>query len=235
MLTACFMLESIPTMDNQFTLVLASASPRRKELLALMGLPFETRPGTFVEPKQGNQSPQNYVLSLAAAKADHVPVQAGEIILSADTIVAFEDELLGKPADDAEAFETLKKLRGKPHSVFTALNISDVSAGKTLQSVCKTTVVMREWTPEEEAAYIYKGSYRDKAGGYAIQDPEFHPVERIEGCYANVMGLPLCHLYRLFVQLGLGLPKDLPAACQAHNNISCSFYPAVLGQPDLFT
>ena len=229
------MLESHPMMAKQFKLVLASASPRRKELLALMGLPFETRPGSFVEPKQGNQNPQSYVLSLAAAKADHVPAHAGEIILSADTIVAFEDELLGKPADDTEARETLEKLRGKPHSVFTALNVSDVSAGKTLQSVCKTTVLMRPWTPEEENAYIYKGSYRDKAGGYAIQDPEFHPVERIEGCYANVMGLPLCHLYRLFGQLGLALPADLPEACQAHNNISCSFYPAVLGFQDLLT
>ena len=229
------MLESIPTMNNQLKLVLASASPRRKALLALMGLPFEVRPGTFVEPKQGHQNPQTYVLSLAAAKTDHVPARTGEIILSADTIVAFEDELLGKPADDAEARETLKKLRGKPHSVFTALNISDVSAGKTLQSVCKTTVLMREWTLDEETAYIYKGSYRDKAGGYAIQDPAFHPVERIEGCYANVMGLPLCHLYRLFAQSGLSLPTDLPKACQAHNNISCSFYPAVLGLQDLLT
>ncbi len=198
-----------------------------------MGLPFETRPGTFIEPKQGNQTPQSYVLSLAAAKADHVPARDGELILSSDTIVAFGDELLGKPADDAEARDTLKKLWGKPHTVFTALNVFDVSADKILQSVCKTTVFMREWTPVEEGAYIYKGSYRDKAGGYAIQDSEFHPVERIEGCYANVMGLPLCHLYRLFSQFGLSLATDLPAECQKHNAISCSFHPAILGQPVL--
>ena len=197
-----------------------------------MGLPFETRPGNFIEPKQGSQGPQTYVLSLAAAKADHVLANPGEIIFSADTIVAFGDELLGKPADDTEADETLEKLRGRAHTVYTALNLCDVAADKTLQSVCKTTVLMRQWTLEEQAAYIYKGSYRDKAGGYAIQAPDFHPVERIEGCYANVMGLPLCHLYRLFAQLGLSLPADLPKACQEHNGISCSSYPAILDHTD---
>lgn len=222
------MLESISTMKKQFKLVLASASPRRKELLTLMGLPFETRPGSFVEPKKGNQSTQNYVLSLAMSKAEHVLANPGEVILSADTIVDFEGELLGKPADDQEAQETLNKLRAKPHTVYTALNVHDVSRDITLQSICKTTVYMRDWTAEEQDAYIYICSYRDKAGGYAIQDPDFHPVERIEGCYANVMGLPLCHLYRLFDQLGLPLPSDLPEACQKETGTMCTYFPTIL-------
>lgn len=222
------MLESTSLMDKKLKLVLASASPRRKELLALMGMPFETRPGHFAEPKMADQEVVDYVSALAAAKAAHVEAFPGELLLAADTIVEMDARILGKPADDDEARQTLCDLRGKAHHVYTALNLHDVSSGETLRTVCKTVVFMREWHNEEQSAYLYKGTYRDKAGGYAIQDDDFHPVERIEGCYANVMGLPLCHLYRLFEQKGLPLPQDLPEACQNHIRTSCDYYPTIL-------
>lgn len=222
------MLESFSRMDKKFNLILASASSRRKDLLALMDVPFETRPGNFLEPKKGKQSTRDYVLALAMAKADHVASYHGEILLAADTIVKINNELLGKPSNDDEAEQTLSILRGNPHRVYTGLVLRDVSSGEILQTVCETIVYMRDWTPEEQATYICRGTYRDKAGGYAIQDEVFNPVARIEGCYANVMGLPLCHLCCLFEQKALPLPKNLPKACQSYTKAKCSYYSTVL-------
>lgn len=222
------MLESFSRMDKKINLILASASPRRKELLALMGTPFETRPGNFLEPKKGHQSTRDYVLAQAKAKADHVASYPGEILLAADTIVEINDELLGKPSNDEEAEQTLSILCGKPHRVYTALVLRDVSSGESLQTVCETIVYMRDWSAEEQASYIYIGTYHDKAGGYAIQDEVFNPVERIEGCYANVMGLPLCSLCSLFEQKTLPLSDDLPEACQRYTKAKCTYYPTIL-------
>lgn len=219
------MLESNPTMKENFKLVLASASLRRQELLTLMGLPFEIRPGTYAEPKKGNEAVIDYVSALAAAKGQHVEAFDGEVLLSADTIVEVDGALLGKPANDDEAARTLNTLRGRAHTVYTALHLRDVSSGEVMRDVCITRVFMRDWSEEEQAAYISRGTYRDKAGGYAIQDDVFHPVERIEGCYANVMGLPLCLLHRLFEEKGLPLPDHLREACQVYTGEKCEFMP----------
>ncbi|HQC64036.1 MAG TPA: Maf family protein [Anaerolineaceae bacterium] len=222
------MLESNPIMEEKRKLILASASPRRRELLALLGLPFDLRPGTYPEPQKGEQYALEFVRALAVAKGQNVASSPGEIIFSADTIVLIDGKVLGKPADDEDARRTLGILRGRPHDVYTAINLFEVSSGGSRCEVCKTTVHMRQWSDEEQQAYIYKGTYHDKAGGYAIQDDSFHPVERIEGCYANVMGLPLCLLYRMFKEKGLPLPANLPEACQAYTGTSCNYYPDVL-------
>ena len=222
------MLESFSRMDKKINLILASASSRRKDLLALMDVPFETRPGNFLEPKKGKQSTRDYVLALAMAKADHVASCHGEILLAADTIVEINNELLGKPSNDDEAEQTLSILRGNLHRVYTGLVLRDVSSGETLQTVCETIVYMRDWTPEEQATYIFRGTYRDKAGGYAIQDEVFNPVERIEGCYANVMGLPLCHILRTLRRLDIEVTENVPQRCQKTLNIQCPVYEDIL-------
>jgi len=218
-------------MEEKQRLILASASPRRKEILSLLGLPFETRPGTFIEPKRTGQNVFDYVLDLAKAKGRHVKAKEEELILSADTLVHLNGQILGKPASDEEAHQTLAALRGRDHEVYTALFLRDVSAGKTCQSVCRTLVTMRDWSMAEAQAYICTGSYRDKAGGYAIQDDVFHPVSKIEGCYANVMGLPLCHLKGMLEVFGLYTTVNLEEACQAYTRSTCDIYSELLEHP----
>lgn len=225
------MLESTPVMNEKQRLILASASPRRKEILSLLDLPFETRPGTFIEPKRTGQGVFDYVLDLAKAKGRHVKVEEGELILSADTLVHLKGQILGKPASDEEAHQTLAALRGYDHEVYTALFLRDVSTGKACQTVCKTTVTMRDWSMTEVQTYIYTGSYRDKAGGYAIQDDVFHPVSKIEGCYANVMGLPLCHLRGMLEAFGLNSAVNSAEACQAYTQSTCDIYSEILEHP----
>lgn len=216
--------------------VLASGSPRRRDLLALTGWVFEIRAVSVDEGAMRGEAPEGYVRRVATAKAqagaDLFP-EAG-LILAADTIVVHEGCLLGKPADAAEALDMLMELRGRTHRVLTALAWIAGGRQAPLVEICETEVPMRMYTRDEAQAYIESGSPLDKAGAYGIQDGGFQPVDldRLEGCFANVMGLPLCHLTRGMQTLGSAPPKDVPARCQAYTGYACPVYERILGARD---
>ncbi|HSS98435.1 MAG TPA: Maf family protein [Terriglobales bacterium] len=175
-------------------LVLASSSPRRKKLLSLTGLPFEVRPADINEDVHEKEEPQPYVIRLAEEKAAAVAHQiAGEdvLVLAADTTVAQDGVILGKPADAIEAKKILTELRGRSHVALTGITIMRSSDGATLTDLAETQVPMRNYSNEEIDAYVATGDPLDKAGSYAIQNAQFHPVENMQGCFANVAGLPL--------------------------------------------
>jgi len=170
------------------------------------------------------------VLRLAEGKARAVAAQvpADSLVIAADTTVADGPDILGKPEDEQQAVEMLTRLRGHLHQVYTAVAILRAADGMLLLDVCVTDVPMRDYSQAEIAAYVATGDPLDKAGAYAIQHDGFHPVEHLEGCYANVVGLPLCHLVRLLRRLGMEPQADVPAACQAALKYECPVYAAIL-------
>ena len=176
-------------------LVLASASPRRAALLSQIGLTFEVRPSDIAEPPHNTHSnnpasevTQKLALLKAAAVAQHFN-QA--IIIGADTLVSLDGQLLGKPTDDAAAFEMLTHLNGTCHEVVTGVALIDAGTGREIVWAETTQVYFRELHNDEIAAYIASGEASDKAGAYGIQGRGAAFVRRIEGCYFNVVGLPL--------------------------------------------
>ncbi len=212
------------------SLLLASNSPRRRQLLALTGREFLTRPASIDETPLPGEDPGEYVLRLAQGKAA-AAAQMGthaRWVLGADTTVALEGRILGKPADAEEAREMLDFLRGRAHTVFTALALCDAADGRLHSQLCASSVPMRNYTRAEIEAYVASGDPLDKAGAYAIQHAGFHPVEQFAGCFASVMGLPLCHLERTLRSLGDPSPADVPAACQADLNYTCPVFRAIL-------
>ena len=211
-------------------LILASGSPRRRELLALGGWRFTVRAADLDESQHPGEPPQTYVRRLAESKARAVAqaVGAGVPVVAADTIVVDGQDVLGKPGDEVEAFATLRRLRGRTHQVYTAVSVLEPGSGAQLTELCCSDVPMRDYSDEEIYAYVATGDPFDKAGGYAIQHNGFRPVESLSGCYANVVGLPLCHLSRLLVKLGLAPQADLPGACQAALSYACPVYGRIL-------
>ena len=215
---------------NQPTqLILASNSPRRKELLRLSGWSFRILPADVDETPREAEAADRYVLRLAQEKAQAVAGQArpGEWIVAADTTVADEALILGKPQDADEAMSMLLGLRGRVHQVYTAVAVFDPHSGRMRTELASTDVPMRSYTHQEVQTYIATGDPFDKAGSYAIQHPEFRPVEALSGCYANVVGLPLCHLARALQSFGLTAVSDLPQKCQAYLQYDCTVYSQV--------
>jgi septum formation protein len=210
-------------------LILASNSPRRKELLRLGGLDFRILPADVDETPRNAEPADRYVLRLAETKARAVASQAeqGEWIVAADTTVADREQILGKPVDAADAMGMLLNLRGREHQVYTAVAVFDPHTGRMQTELAATNVPMRTYSRQEIQEYIATGDPFDKAGSYAIQHPEFHPVEALSGCYANVVGLPLCHLDRALRGLGISFSDDLPEKCQVHLQFDCTVYPQV--------
>jgi MAF protein len=208
-------------------LLLASQSPRRRELLALLGLPFETDASDVDETPRPNESPAALAARLSQAKAQACPANHA-IVIACDTIVAYKGQVLGKPSDAEEAFAMLRRLRGHPHSVYTAVTLLEKGTGRTVTGIAETQVIMRTYTDVEMAAYIASGDPMDKAGAYAIQHRGFRPVSEVQGCFANVMGLPLCHLTCHLRAWGIDPPRDIPAACQTHIGHSCTVYQSIL-------
>ena len=187
-------------------LILASGSPRRRELLAALGLPFAVRVSDVPEPLT-DAPPAEQATDLAIAKAQAVAATAPDAaVIGADTIVVLDGRPLGKPADAAEAATMLRSLRGRAHQVVTGVAVA--RGGRVWSAAVTTTVQMRAYDDDAIADTIDRGEPFDKAGGYAIQDERLAPVERIDGCYCNVMGLPLWLLTGL---LGRAAP-ELPAA-----------------------
>jgi septum formation protein len=201
-------------------LILASASPRRRQLLACLGLEFICEPTDIDETPWPGEAPVVHARRLALTKAGAAAARRPEaVILAADTVVIHEGRILGKPADAAEARQMLRILRDAPHEVISAVALA---AGGRLEVVEHVSRVwMRAYTDAEIEAYIATGDPFDKAGAYAIQHPDFRPVACFEGCFASIMGLPLGLVAERLHQHGLAPDPAWPAACQALTGRCC--------------
>lgn len=204
-------------------ILLASNSPRRKELLSLGNISFDVSVSHADESQFDGESPKDYVTRLAEAKARAVLHNAKEhhIIIGSDTAVVDGVDILGKPKDADDAVKMLKQLRGRAHQVYTGIAALRVHDLKLVTDHCVTLVPMREYSDAEIDAYVQTGDPLDKAGAYAIQHTQFQPVASMNGCYASVMGLPLCHLMKALKQLGVILDENLPLNCQAFLKYDC--------------
>jgi len=175
------------------------------------------------ESKLPSEKPAQYVLRLAEAKARAIVHTADPeyIIVGADTAVVDSGDILGKPIDSADAVTMLTRLRGHSHQVYTGIAALRAADGKLVADLCVTDVPMRLYSDEEIETYALSGDPLDKAGAYAIQHPGFQPVEKLNGCYASVMGLPMCHLVRSLRQLDVSPNADVPTSCQTYLNYQC--------------
>jgi septum formation protein len=184
-------------------LLLASASPRRAELLTQAGIPFKVEVPLINETDEKSSAPNNLVLKLACEKALEVSARVQDrYILAADTVVVYDGEIIGKPVDETHAFSMLALLSGKRHEVFTGLALLDASTGKFENGVAVTSVWMKKLSVLEINNYLATGEPFDKAGAYAIQGFAGLFIEKLQGCYTNVVGLPLGLLYDLFMRSG---------------------------------
>ena len=213
-------------MNERPKLALASNSPRRKELLALGGWKFEIIVSDADESLLADEAPRDYVRRLAAekARASSARADASQVVVAADTTVVDGNAILGKPAGPSEAKRMLRQLRGRVHQVYTGIAVLRIRDGNLLTDVCVTDVPMRNYSDEEIEAYVASGDPLDKAGAYGIQHVGFQPVTSMRGCYASVMGLPLCHVTRLLGQIDIQPGADVPARCQSFLNYACPVY-----------
>lgn len=195
-------------------LILASASPRRKQLLALLGVAFEQKPSAIDEAQTKATAATDLAQKLALLKAKHVAAHyPGSIILGADTLVLLQKRILGKPKNSREAFSMLKTLRGRQHQVITAVAMLTPNK-KTYAAYALSKVFMRSYQDDEIKTYIAGRGCFDKAGGYGVQDRYFNPVARIEGCACNVMGLPLYLTAKLLRRGGIKIkPRRYKIPC----------------------
>lgn len=150
-------------------------------------------------------------VNVAVAKAAAVTAEADEAVVGADTLVVIDNDVLGKPVDADDARHMLTRLRGRDHHVLTGVAL--IGSSRKWAAVVDTRVTMRAYSDQEIEAYIGRGEPFDKAGGYAIQDDEFRPVERIEGCYLNVVGLPLCAVAAGLTTLGVEVERAGTPPC----------------------
>jgi septum formation protein len=226
--------------------ILASNSPRRKQLLQVLGLDFSVLPAEIDEQAHPGEKPRDYVLRVAAEKARAAAGKtagnsarnsarncAGDaLILAADTVVIdgeTENEvILGKPAGPKEAEAMLRRLRGRTHQVYTALAMLHQADGRLLLDFCASGVTMRDYTDAEISEYIASGDPLDKAGAYAIQHRGFHPVSALSGCFTNVVGLPLCRVVAMMQSFDDRSAQNLPYPCLYPPAGSCSFLPETL-------
>jgi septum formation protein len=174
---------------------LASRSPRRRALLAELGIPFVVlEPGVEEEPSAGS-SPAEHAVSLALAKAQEVAGRVPRgLVLGADTVVLVDGRILGKPEDNGDAARMLRALAGRTHEVLTGLALLRRPDGRTLTGVSRTLVRMRALSEAEIQGYVATGEPHDKAGAYGIQGFASAVVERVDGCWFNVVGLPVALL-----------------------------------------
>ena len=188
-------------------LILASGSPRRRELLAYLGVPFDVRAPDVDETPLTGEQPAAYVERVARSKADAVD---GELVVAADTTVVLDGSIMGKPADPSDAARMLRALAGRDHEVLTAVAVK--SGGTVTTTVVHTTVTMTSITDEDIEWYVATGEPLDKAGAYALQGTGGIFVTRLDGSASNVVGLPLAELMALLRASGFALTPALPGA-----------------------
>ena len=189
-------------------LVLASASPRRRELLEGLGVEFTIRPCDIDEYRLSGEKGEDYALRTAARKAEAVELGADDsdsLVLAADTVVCIDDEILGKPEDKADAERMLRLLSGREHTVITGVALLDRANGTLISDKACTRVRFKPLSDREIEAYIKTGEPMGKAGAYAIQGKCSLLIQEIKGDYFNVVGLPLQLIYDMFCQVGVNL------------------------------
>lgn len=190
-------------------IVLASASPRRSELLSQVGIEFEIIPSNIPEEPLDGETPSEHVMRLASQKASDVAsrVAAGRVgtakwVIGSDTVVIIDGEILEKPEDHMDAIAMLKKLSGREHKVITGYSIINSSSSEEVKRAVETAVKFKELTDSEIEGYVDSGEPMDKAGAYAIQGLGSFMVEGIVGSYSNVVGLPVCQIVNDLEALG---------------------------------
>ena len=191
-------------------LVLASNSPRRREIIRALEARSEcVDPGYDEGDRLPGEAPAQYAQRLARGKALAAAsrLQSG-VVIGADSIVTLEGDVLGKPASERQAVEMLKRLRGRPHHVYTAVCVVHAESGNSALGGADTLVTMRKYSDAELQAYVDSGEPFDKAGAYGVQDASFRPADSVDGCYLNVVGLPLCVTVRLIRELGVTMELD---------------------------
>ena len=203
--------ERLAVLRARESLVLASSSPRRTEILGRLGLAFETdEPGVEERDAPPGADPVEVARGLALAKARAVAERrSAGTVLGADTVVELDGVVLGKPHDEADAARMLRNLRGREHRVITAVALVDAATGEAAEGYRASRVLMREYTDDEIAAYIASGATMDKAGAYGVQDEAFAPAAEVRGCHLNVVGLPVCETLKLTERFGLRLRPRL--------------------------
>lgn len=191
---------------------------------------FHVNPVDVDETPLPGENPHAYVTRLAAMKALAAAdtLRPDSVAVAADTTVVDGLTIMGKPRDAAEAVKMLQHLRGRTHQVYTAVAILLYGSREPITEVCVTPVPMRNYTDEEIFAYVATGDPFDKAGAYAIQHPRFSPVASLDGCYANVVGLPLCHLTRMLEKYDIPARADVPRNCQRALLYDCPVYDRIL-------
>ena len=212
--------------SRQPSLVLASASPRRAELMAGMGVDFEVSPAGINEDPLPGEASEELVQRLAWAKAWSVTngLTRG-LVVGADSLVVLGEEVFGKPDGPAQAWEMLRRLRGVRHRVVTGVAVIDAAGGRALVECMSSSITLRDLSDAEIAVSINSGVPFDKAGAYAVQDEELRPAESWDGCYSNIVGLPLCRLSEMLEKLGFQLPpRDAMRAPQGCTG-QCPFMP----------
>jgi len=192
--------------DSNPRIILASNSPRRREMLRQIGLDFSIDPADVDERPIPGEGPESYALRVAEDKAAVAAQKACTgIVIAADTIVVVNGLVLGKPADVSDAERMLKLLSGRAHRVITGLVVRDASDGRFLSKTAVTTVWFRDLSYEEIRSYVMSGEPLDKAGAYGIQEKGALLVKKIDGCYFNVVGLPLSLLGEMLGEFGISL------------------------------
>ena len=197
------------------SIILASASPRRAELLTQIGVPFHTRPVDIDETPLDNEPPSVYVERLAREKAVAGAADPGEIVIGSDTSVVLGGDILGKPMNVADAEAMLGRLSGCTHQVMTAIALA--TGGQCLTRLVITEVTFRNLCPEEIRAYVASGEPMDKAGSYGIQGLGGIFVKEIRGSYSAVVGLPLQETATLLAQAGYPVWKVWQRSLESHN------------------
>ena len=203
--------------DSAHKLILASGSPRRAQILSKAGLEFVVRPANVDEDAVlgAESNIERAVQALASEKAGvSAETNNGSYVLGADTVVVLDDQILGKPESENHAAEMLGSLSGRAHDVITGIAVVDLN-GIATTSFARTVVAFNELSDSLISDYVASGSPLDKAGGYGIQDSAFDPVARYDGCYLNVVGLPMCETAKLLDGAGFLLTGELQ--CEGHS------------------
>lgn len=209
--------------------ILGSGSPRRRVLLELLGVPFAVLVADVDEESVWDVDPAVDVVKTAVLKASHLANMIGSVpptlLICADTTVALQGQMLGKPADAAAARQMLRQLRARSHEVHTGMVLHRTDTGESVELVATAQVMMRDYSDAEIDAYIATGDPLDKAGAYGIQHPVFQPVAMLDGCFTGVMGLSVCQLMEVLTQWGMAFAADLTAVSAAHQQYPCPFLP----------
>ncbi len=214
------MRRSMPTVGEGRCVILASGSPRRRELLGTLLDSFEIIISGAPENMDPDRSPSENILAVARGKAAAVePGARGCLVLAADTDVVLDGAILGKPIDDAAAAAMRRKLAAREHQVLTAIVVVDPLTAERWDTVVSSRVRIRALSLQEIERYVATGEPLDKAGGYAIQGEAASMVEWVDGCYTNVVGLPICATRELLALAGAGV--DTAAECRDPNGRRC--------------